>query len=140
MSYDLSSKEQGVFRKSLRKSVKIIHKAEPMTDTNKALEAFNELVKLQKIKADAYDKSNITLHDSTKWKIEVLFAKFLKEHADTVTRALSPNAVVIPREEFEEVVAFLESAEDKWRVAMFNTANALVKQALAILSQYGERK
>ena len=55
-------------------------------------------------------------------------------------RALSPNAVVMSREELAEIKHSMNRAIDMiWREQP-NLSLSHIKQALAILSQYGERK
>jgi len=62
---------------------------QPVSAALEALERFNELVKLQKTKKDAYNAHNILLYDRTRNTIDVLFQKLLKDHRDTIKQALA---------------------------------------------------
>jgi len=121
--YKLSQKEQDVFRRSLRKSVKIIHKAEPMTDTNKAqvLEALKDMP--------------TPLPDDNDGIMAIIH--WYGEYYETI-RALSPNAVVIEREDFERVKYAMQYAHEN--LCEIDGEDEITEKALAILEQYGERK
>ncbi len=66
-----------------------VRKIQPVSAALEALERFNELVKLQKTKKDAYNAHNILLYDRTRNTIDVLFQKLLKDHRDTIKQALA---------------------------------------------------
>jgi hypothetical protein len=69
-----------------------------------------------------------------KLEMNLLVEQILEYIEPTINRALSPNAVVIPREIAKKVQALPEK--------LFNKDGPWIKldQVLAILSQYGERK
>jgi hypothetical protein len=111
----------------------------PMTDTNKALEWLDQQERahfgeVALLKGFAFDGS----------KYET------PEHFKTIRAALSPDAVVIPREKFERVRHALELISKRpnlpnpdrdadWKNCQKNSSFE-AKEALAILSQYGEQK
>jgi hypothetical protein len=100
-----------------------------MTDTNKALEALDKLE--QNIKELICEIiADTTAYERSSHKMAI----------NTIRAALSPDAVVIPREEFEEIKHSMNRAIDMiWREQP-NLSVSHIKQALAILSQYGEQK
>jgi hypothetical protein len=110
-----------------------------MTDTNKAQSALDRIiVSLCLYLAECNPRCEREDGQINPTKDEI------NEALDTVRAALSPNAVVIPRQEFERVKYTLAGAYEYVNVNAFaGCPNALsylndVEQALAILEQYGE--
>jgi len=96
-----------------------------MTDTNKALEAFDWLIEYNVKNHNYRIKNNQKYADLTRF----------------VRAALSPNAVVIPRDEFESIKTLITHIRYRQKFdAAGKACRAECDEILAILSQYGEQK
>jgi len=103
-----------------------------MTDTNKALEAFQRI------------ESSLRSHIQNEYSKTCLY----EDDLNLVRAALAPDTVVIPREGFKNIVSrFKFCLADLWdeykRSYSRNQFEDYFKEeieALAILSQYGEQK